>query len=174
MQGRPEGLRTTQQTSSRTLGGMFSATMKKQSKEQSSTPQSTTPDTAPTVEASNTKQVTTELLIQAWTAFAMQLPENERALSDRMKIITPTLHPDNEFSIAVDNQLVADMFEKESKRIIDGIAHEIGGARLRMKIIVNKVVVERHVYDRTKQYEILKNKNPLVEKLREQLNLELS
>ncbi|MBR7133935.1 MAG: DNA polymerase III subunit gamma/tau [Bacteroidaceae bacterium] len=174
MQGRPEGLRTTQQTSSRTLGGMFSATMKKQSKEQSSTPQATTPDTAPTVEASNTKQVTTELLIQAWTAFAMQLPENERALSDRMKIITPTLHPDNEFSIAVDNQLVADMFEKESKRIIDGIAHEIGGARLRMKIIVNKVVVERHVYDRTKQYEILKNKNPLVEKLREQLNLELS
>ena len=174
MQGRPEGLRTTQQTSSRTLGGMFSATMKKQSKEQSSTPQSTTPDTASTAEASNTKQVTTELLIQAWTAFAMQLPENERALSDRMKIITPTLHPDNEFSIAVDNQLVADMFEKESKRIIDGIAHEIGGARLRMKIIVNKVVVERHVYDRTKQYEILKNKNPLVEKLREQLNLELS
>lgn len=174
MQGRPEGLRTTQQTSSRTLGGMFSATMKKQSKEQSSTPQATTPDTAPTVEASNTKQVTTELLIQAWTAFAMQLPENERALADRMKIITPTLHPDNEFSIAVDNQLVADMFEKESKRIIDGIAHEIGGARLRMKIIVNKVVVERHVYDRTKQFEILKNKNPLVEKLREQLNLELS
>ena len=174
MQGRPEGLRTTQQTSGRTLGGMFSATMKKQSKEQSSTPQATTPDTAPTVEASNTKQVTTELLIQAWTAFAMQLPENERALSDRMKIITPTLHPDNEFSIAVDNQLVADMFEKESKRIIDGIAHEIGGARLRMKIIVNKVVVERHIYDRTKQYEILKNKNPLVEKLREQLNLELS
>lgn len=174
MQGRPEGLRTTQQTSSRTLGGMFSATMKKQSKEQSSTPQATTPDTASIVEASNTKQVTTELLIQAWTAFAMQLPENERALSDRMKIITPTLHPDNEFSIAVDNQLVADMFEKESKRIIDGIAHEIGGARLRMKIIVNKVVVERHVYDRTKQYEILKNKNPLVEKLREQLNLELS
>lgn len=173
MQGRPEGLRTTQQTSSRTLGGMFSATMKKQSKEQSSTPQATTTDTAPTVEASNTKQVTTELLIQAWTAFAMQLPENERALSDRMKIITPTLYPDNEFSIAVDNQLVADMFEKESKRIIDGIAHEIGGARLRMKIIVNKVVVERHVYDRTKQYEILKNKNPLVEKLREQLNLEL-
>ncbi len=174
MQGRPEALRATQQTGSRTLGGMFSATMKKQSKEQSSTPQSTTPDTAPTVEASNTKQVTTELLIQAWTAFAMQLPENERALSDRMKIITPTLYPDNEFSIAVDNQLVADMFEKESKRIIDGIAHEIGGARLRMKIIVNKVVVERHVYDRTKQYEILKNKNPLVEKLREQLNLELS
>jgi hypothetical protein len=36
------------------------------------------------------------------------------------------------------------------------------------------VVIERHVSDKGKQYEILKEKNPLIEKLRVELNLELA
>ena len=43
-----------------------------------------------------------------------------------------------------------------------------------MSVKVNKVVVERHVSDKGKQYEILKEKNPLIEKLRKELNLEIS
>ena len=43
-----------------------------------------------------------------------------------------------------------------------------------MKITVNKIVVERHISDRTKQYEVLKEKNPLLEKMRVALNLELA
>ena len=42
-----------------------------------------------------------------------------------------------------------------------------------MRVNINKVVVERHVSDRTKQYEILKEKNPLLEKMRAELGLEL-
>ena len=104
----------------------------------------------------------------------MKLPENERALADRMKIITPTLQDSTTFTIAVDNQLVADMFQKESARIIKGMMFEQGDTKLRMKIEVNKIVVQRHIYDRTKQYEILKEKNPIIERLRVRLNLELS
>jgi hypothetical protein len=50
----------------------------------------------------------------------------------------------------------------------------MGGVVPAMKITVNKIVVERHVSDRTKQYEILKEKNPLLEKMRTELNLELA
>ena len=119
-------------------------------------------------------QLTNENLRQAWMSFAMKLPENERALADRMKIITPTLQDSTTFTIAVDNQLVADMFQKESARIIKGMMFEQGDTKLRMKIEVNKIVVQRHIYDRTKQYEILKEKNPIIERLRVRLNLELS
>lgn len=176
MQGRPEGLRTPQQTGGMTLGRMFSATMSKQEKEQShATSEVAATSNEIAKEAPETKPtMTAEQLTQAWTAFALQLPENERALADRMKIITPTLHENGEFSISVDNQLVAETFEKESKRITEGIANELSGITLRMKINVNKVTVKRHVYDRTKQYEIIKNKNPLIETLRERLQLELS
>ena len=119
-------------------------------------------------------EITKEDLTQAWTSFAMQLPEKERALADRMKIIQPTLGKNNDFTISVDNQLVAELFEGEAKRIVAGISNYLKGTTLTMKIEVNKVKVEQHVYDRTKQYEMLAKKNPTIEKLRKALNLELS
>ena len=107
-------------------------------------------------------------------SFALCLPENERALSDRMKIITPTYIGENTFTISVDNQLAAELFEKESKRICGGMSTHLGGITPIMRINVNKIVVERHVSDRTKQYEILKEKNPILEMLRAKLELDLS
>ena len=113
-------------------------------------------------------------LSQAWMAFALRLPENERALADRMKIITPLFDGNASFTINVDNQLAAELFEKESRRICNGMSEFLNGITPAMKIHVNEVVVERHVSDRTKQYEILKEKNPLLEKMRVNLNLELT
>ncbi|MBO7301096.1 MAG: DNA polymerase III subunit gamma/tau [Bacteroidaceae bacterium] len=121
-----------------------------------------------------TKVITNDVLSQAWTSIALQMPEHERALADRMKIITPTMEGEGIFSIAVDNQMAAEMFESEAKRICSGMSNILGGAMLKMKVNINKVVVERHVSDKGKQFAILKEKNPLVEKLRKELNLEIS
>ncbi len=128
--------------------------------------------TAPVVE--KPKTLTTESIVQAWTSYALQLPENERALADRMKIMRPELTEKDCFCIAVDNQLAAELFESEAKRICNGMSSYLNGITPRMKVTVNKIVVERHVSDRPKQYEILKEKNPLIEKLRVELNLELA
>ncbi len=175
IQGRPEHLR--QAASGMSLGRMFSSTM---AQKPTASPQQpgNTPTTATAApratEPSSVKQLTGDELARAWMAFAMTLPENERALSDRMKIIVPTLKDNSTFGISVDNQLVAEMFESEAKRICAGMSAELGGVPLRMSIDVNKVVVERHVYDRTKQFEILRKKNPLLNKLHAELSLELS
>ena len=175
IQGRPEHLR--QAASGMSLGRMFSSTMAQKPTASAQQPGSTptTATAAPrATEPSSLKQLTGDELARAWMAFAMTLPENERALSDRMKIIVPTLKDNSTFGISVDNQLVAEMFESEAKRICAGMSAELGGALLRMSIDVNKVVVERHVYDRTKQFEILRKKNPLLNKLHAELSLELS
>jgi DNA polymerase-3 subunit gamma/tau len=120
------------------------------------------------------KRVTNEELSRAWMAYALSLPENERALADRMKIMQPSMNDDDSFTIAVDNELVADVFDKESKSILQGLAAELQGVRLRMNVKVNKVVVQRRVYDRTKQFDMLKTKNPVIGKLRDAFQLELS
>lgn len=172
-QGRPEHLR--QAPSGMSLGRMFSSTMsQKTTPTEQTNAAPTVPTVSPAAGASSTKQLTNDELARAWMTFAMTLPENERALSDRMKIIVPTLKDNTTFGISVDNQLVAEMFEREAKRISAGMSSEFGGALLRMSIEVNKVVVERHVYDRTKQFEILRKKNPLLNKLHAELSLELS
>ena len=124
--------------------------------------------------AEKRKEITEELIAQAWTSFALQLPENERALADRMKIMRPQLAGENTFTIAVDNQLAAELFETEGKRICNGMSSYLFGITPKMKVIVNKIVVERHISDKPRQYEVLKEKNPLIEKLRKELNLELA
>ena len=118
--------------------------------------------------------VTGEALVQAWTSFALELPESERALTERMKIIIPEKGEGNNYTIRVDNQLVAQIFEEQAAKIATGMSKFLAGAIMKMKIEINKVAVQRHVYDRTKQYEILREKNPAIEKLRKGLNLELT
>lgn len=176
MQGRPSELQA-RRNDNVSIGGMFRKSRgsigTRNITNANTTP--TTPATANNIEKAYTeKAITNESLGKAWTSFALQLPENERALADRMKIITPTLNEDNSFTIYVDNQMVAEMFEKEYPRIARGMKNELGDTYLRMIVKVNKVVIERHTNDKGKQYDILKEKNPIIEKLRKDLNLELA
>lgn len=175
-QGRPAELQT-RRTGNGGIGAMFNRS--RSIATESSTATVTSGNTN-VVEAQRTetpqrtKSITNDVLSQAWTAIALQMPESERALADRMKIITPSMEGEETFSISVDNQMVAEMFESESKRICSAIKDQLGGVLLKMKVNINKVVIERHVSDKGKQFAILKEKNPLVEKLRKELNLEIS
>ena len=176
MTGRPEALRI-KPTGGGAFGGMFRNSRTTLAAEQKSSEPSKSEQTAaaqqmPTAIA--TVKITQERLEQAWYSFAMLLPENERALADRMKIIVPRHIEDDSFGITVDNQLVAELFESESARITQGLKEILGNCNPKMSITVNKVVVQRHVYDRREQYNLLREKNPLIEKMRESLNLELS
>ena len=183
LQGRPAELRTTA-SSGNNMGRMF----QRSRSTMGSTPQPGTTaqgTTAPSTDeqrrnatevAASAPQaiVTDEMLGQAWTAFALRLPENERALADRMKIMVPKVEGNGCFTISVDNQMAAELFASEEKRIIEGISQFLNGTRMKMRVIVNKVVVERHTSDKGKQFAILVEKNPLIDKLRKELNLEIA
>ena len=172
MQGRPEALRQNN-AQTRSIGGMFKGLRTNIDNEQKAETGS-----APTQQAErpaeSIKRISNEELVQAWTSYALLLPEQERALADRMKIITPTINDNGSFTIFVDNQLVADMFNKESERIKNGISKYLNGATPAMNVVVNKATIKRHVYDRREQFELLKEKNNIIEKLRKSLDLELS
>ena len=178
-QGRPAELRTRKEGAG-SLGKMFQRSRTViENVAQENTPVATAPTEkkeakTTTSTETGTIAITDATLTQAWTSFALLLPENERALADRMKIIAPKAEGQECFSISVDNQMAADLFTKEEKRICEGMGKYLGGKTLKMNVIVNKVVVERHVSDKSKQYAILVEKNPLVEKLRRELNLEVA
>ena len=178
VQGRPAELRSRGEGGG-TLGRMF---QKSRTVIETGT-QSTTPPAKeetrverpePTAPSNAQIIITDAMLAQAWTSFALLLPENERALADRMKIMVPKVESQNSFIISVDNQMAADLFTREEKRICEGMNSFLGNTTMRMRVVVNKVVVERHTSDKSKQYALLVEKNPLVEKLRKELNLEVS
>ena len=178
--GRPAALQTARENSG-SLGGIFRRSRSSMNDAGSSeTPKAQGAAVtnhiaqAPQPVIGKKKVVTNELLAQAWTSFALQLPEIERALADRMKIMYPTMNGEEQFTISVDNQMAAELFDKEAQRICKGMSAFLDGVTLNMNVKVNEIVVEKHVSDRGKQYEILKEKNPLIEKLRKGLSLELS
>ena len=174
MQGRPVELQT-RRSEGTSLGGMFRKSRSIIGTTDTNRPATTISTNTTIAEKIETrKTLTNELIGKAWTSVALQLPENERALADRMKLIVPSLSTDNTFTISVDNQMVAELFEREAQRIIKGMRSDLGDVDIKMAVNVNKVVIERHVSDKGKQYEILKEKNPLIEKLRVELNLELA
>ncbi len=173
IQGRPESLKRAE-PATQGFGGMFRRVRTTLDGETNSTPAVQQEQIVHTENSPRNNTITGEMLTQAWTSFALELPDKERALTERMKLITPQKSEDNSFTINVDNQLVARIFEEEASKIVAGMSKFLNGTVLKMKININKVAVQRHVYDRTKQYEILREKNATIEKLRKSLNLELA
>lgn len=176
IQGRPNELQT-RRNEGTSLGGMFRKSRSNigvTNNTPSATLQATASNNNATEKAEEQKIITNDILNTAWTSFALQLPENERALADRMKIITPAMTGNNSFTISVDNQMAAELFEKEASHITKGMSKDLNNQVLKMIVNINEVIVERHTSDKGKQYEMLKEKNPLIEKLRQELNLELT
>ena len=176
IQGRPNELQT-RRNEGTSLGGMFRKSRSNigaTNNTPSATPQAATSNNNATERVEEQKIITNDILNTAWTSFALQLPENERALADRMKIITPAMTGNNSFTISVDNQMAAELFEKEASHITKGMSKDLNNQVLKMTVKINEVIVERHTSDKGKQYEMLKEKNPLIEKLRQELNLELT
>lgn len=174
MQGRPDSMKHTTGGASRSIGGMFKRARTTLDETTQGGEEQATPALTVESNTAQTAQISSEQLVTAWTSYALKLPEEERALADRMKIIAPRIIGDGLFEISVDNRIVEELFERQASRIITGISEYLNGNILKMKIKVNEVVVQKHVYDRGKQYAILKEKNNLIEKLRTGLNLELA
>lgn len=171
--GRPEGLQT--RNGGRTIGGMFSRSRERNTLTDNPTPTGTVAEQAvPHPQIPEHKTISEVDVIQAWTSYALQLPEKEKALADRMKIMKPALTSEGIITINVDNKLAAALFENEAKRITEGMSTYLNGTILKLKIHINEIVVERHVSDKGEQFKVLKEKNPLIEKLRKELNLEIA
>ena len=174
LSGRPEALKKGAQENRMPFGGMFRRTHTAvvRDEEKATAKESNENATQTTEEAQ--KQLTQEALSQKWFEFALQLPVNERALGDRMKIMSPEQLDGNSFAIRVDNQMVAELFSAEARRITTYISEKLSCGHINMKIVLNEQQVQRRIYNRTEQFKLLAEKNPALEKLREHLNLDFS
>lgn len=174
--GRPEALRRGVEGGKTPFGGMFSRTHTNATRgaTTATTQQIDEGNDATTASGQKRIPLTQESLAQKWFEYALQLPVNEHALADRMKIITPERLSENSFVIKVDNQHVSELFAKEAKGITSYIANALGCGNIEMKVEQNTQQVQRRIYNRTEQFKLLTEKNPALEKLREHLNLDFA
>ena len=175
LSGRPDTLKRAGGNGATPFGGMFRRTHTNHSQEKPAEEQhkaiGAAATAAPEVKVAT---LTSEQLQQKWMEYALRLPENERALADRMKIITPEIIGENQFVIKVGNSLVMEFFTKEIKAITQYIEDGTKCRNVTMKIEIEEQQTRRRIYDRTEQFKLLTEKNPALEKLRKNLNLDFA
>ena len=177
LNGRPEALKRNIESGKAPFGGMFSRTHTAATRgaaAEASQKAATASEGVVAAEAQKRTPLTQEVLAQKWFEYAVHLPVNEHALADRMKIINPELLGENSFVIRVDNMHVSEIFAKEAKSITAYIAKALGGGNIEMKIEQNTQQVQRRIYNRTEQFKLLTEKNPALERLRKNLNLDFA
>ena len=135
---------------------------------------------AASVNASTSQPVITEDLPVAedglricWKQFATELPKEESAMSGRMMNLRPYLASDTEFTITIDNKLVAQELHTIKPRIENYLRQQMQNSRITMRIILDETQTSHRIYSRVEQYQMLEKRNPSLKKLKELLDLDL-
>ena len=109
-----------------------------------------------------------------WKQFAATLPKEHSALAGRLQIIRPVLNPDLTITATTDNRMVASDIMNVRPQIEAYLRQQLQNSKLTLNIVVEETQTVRHIYSRVEQFQILEKRNPVLKKLREALDLDLS
>ncbi len=126
---------------------------------------------APVVEEQ--KSFTEEQLRMLWLQYAQTLPVTERAVSERMKIMRPTLVDKHVFQVTVENENVKKFFNAYAPAIVNFLRAQLHNSGVEMRIEVNQQEV---TLPQTPQQLFLEmgKKNPCLIALKNKFGLDLA
>lgn len=142
---------------------------------------------APTVTASSASGVQTKTaqmrddvpvdqrgVMITWKEFATTLPQEERAMANRMNNIEPTLLNAETFEVLADNPTVEDMLRKYAPRIEEYMRGRLGNSKIRMSVRIREPEEKKRAYSKVEQFTMMCGQNPALLKLKEEFGLELA
>jgi len=113
-------------------------------------------------------------LEEAWTSFAESLKKkNKINLSGTLMARKPVLDDASLISFSVQNQVQEDEIEAIKTDLLTFLRSALKIPSLQLKIIVDKNDTERKPYTGEEKFQRLSEKNPALNKLRQQFNLEI-
>ena len=117
--------------------------------------------------------VTEDNISFSWHEFVNLLPQEETAMAQRMKVMRPKLLKDELFEVVVDNEQVKYYMEQMAGRIVDHMRKNLHNRKLNMSIRIAAPSESKHIYSKPQQYQVMSQKNPALQKLKEAFGLEL-
>ncbi len=110
-----------------------------------------------------------------WLEFAQRLPKEEAANAGRMKTMSPHLLDDNTtFEIVVDNEIVKKYMEDIMPKVRSYLCAQLHNSKVSMTVRVSTPQEVVKAYNRVEQYQMMNQKNPQLQHLREEFGLEFS
>ena len=127
-----------------------------------------------TADAREDRAFSEQDLQRCWLAFAQSLPKEEAANAGRMKTITPHLLDNATFEIVVDNEIVKKYMEDITPKIQNYLCVQLHNSKVAMTVRVSNPQEVVKAYNRVEQYQMMNQKNPQLQHLREAFGLEFS
>ena len=109
-----------------------------------------------------------------WFEYANLLPVEEAANAGRMKAMQPHLLKDNTFEIVVDNEIVEKYMTSMIPQIQNHLRKQLHNSKITMKVRVSAPQEVVKAYNRVEQFRMMNQKNPNLQRLREEFGLEFS
>ena len=140
------------------------------------TPKGTTPDagTAPMPETQEKRPFTEQDLRRCWLEFTNRLPVEEAANAGRMKAMTPHLLDERTFEIVVDNEIVEKYIREMIPQVEAYLQQQLHNSAIMMTVRVSAPKEVVKAYNRMEQYQLMNRKNPMLQRLSEEFELEFS
>ena len=113
-------------------------------------------------------------LLICWKQFAMTLPKEQAAMVGRILNIRPTLKPDLMVDVCIDNRMVAAELQNMKAQIEAYLRQQLQNRKLSLNITIGETQTAHKIYSRVEQFQILESRNPMLRKLKEALDLDLS
>ena len=131
----------------------------------------TAPTAQPTV--AENLPITEDGLRICWKQFAQTLPKEESAMAGRLMNIRPQLTAESTFTVTIDNKIVMQELRTMQSRIEAYLRHQMQNNRISMQVVLEDTQATHRIYSRVEQYQILEQRNPILKKLKELLDLDL-
>jgi DNA polymerase-3 subunit gamma/tau len=121
------------------------------------------------------KDVFTEVKLQAtWKEYvALLLTQGERSMASIVATDTPKLEKNFVVSFTVPNKLMQDQFRKGRPKLLNCLREHLNNSGVSINAILNETVEKKFAYTPLEKFNKLKEKNPLLEKLRQTFELDM-
>ena len=117
---------------------------------------------------------TEKKLQELWKSYVELLnKKGERSIASIIGTDIPTLGEGFQISFTVPNKLMQDQFKKGRPKLMNFLREKLNNYGIAIVVLLNEAVEKKFAYTPDEKYKKLKEKNPLLEKLRQAFELDL-
>ena len=117
--------------------------------------------------------VSEEGLRICWKQFAAALPKEESAMAGRLMNIRPALKEGTNVIVTIDNKIVAQDLGAMKSSIEHYLRQQMQNQQISIQIVLEETLQTHRILSRVEQYQALEQRNPILRKLKETLELDL-
>ena len=112
--------------------------------------------------------------MQQWLSMCKRMPQQYSGIATRMMNMTPIIKEMPQVEVTVDNALAKQEMDELKGRIVKTLIDTLHNDRITLSILLSEKTGQPKVLNRREQFEEMNKKNPAIEILQQELDLELA